>query len=1337
MEGDRPLGKPRAQAFLKPLPRAAPAPEEQGCADEAGQAIPGAVPERDIDPRTSAAYQDVVVPGIEERGGRVARDAQPQQQPHHLLQHSQQQQEQGRRLSQSTEMFRASLAHHAEAQSTYAPEDEVPWGDGSGVAPVAYAWSHTTSASQPPQRTLGPGTAPPTPVFASRPQTPRNLKQPPGASMDNKQAAGKMPPQLSGNPSHGLNNTIGSDAPSIQDNYKSMRQSVPSDNKQSIMQEELNKWTQARHKSVRIHFNKDANKNFAAMRPVERAQMLRQHGTAYQLTHPAYTRIIDFAKYFYIPKDEVEVKAEAVAEADHPGMPEAGRGGHDGGHDSGGEEMEARSEVSEVCADVSEEHPKARRGSLTGQQGRDTQASPTREVDERLRWKLDDCPTNCERHATLLPETLDWLECVSTYSIMGDLPLHGCFFLMLCEDTRHLGLQQENAKKALKVLAKEMILRGKKLYDNTDEYNSDTNTMLLRKPPVHRAWLSREDSGTLQRTPSTEVPPPENAEDRVRQFDVNVPYCSDLGIWRNLMCEADALKLFDQGMYTGETVLHFAIAMNDEEMVEFLLHNGAKVDATARGVFFMPRSKRKAQAIFEEKKRKMEKEELRKMQGILQKRSSGGTRASFTKELARRWLEGAVLQGTGSAGNVPPLEHSEEEIGVDEDIGKEKNILVRAVGRAVSYLWGQDDGDLEAIVDDGNEWSAFPYHKDQYLGQTPLSLAVALGFKKICVKIKEKLISKSMGQKKNSKMSHAEKQEWRNKEIHELIYWRQIINAKDDMGNTALHLAVLHGQKGTFDWLMSNGAERGLKVVGSDKGSETETIEDEVPGSFNELNNQGLTPLTYAVWLGDLEMYSHIVQKFVNRSVWKYGSSELRRLDLMQLDTFRIKNLSLHQNPAWRSVFEIIVLKENAAFAQEPVFKALVRDKWNKYAWGMYVVFIICPYVVVFTLFAWATKLRMHEISLQEPSCGDWGGQSVPFQLTSSVLGFFVMIRIAYVRMRVKWRDLDSDGNQDVSREEIKMFIFKNLSSLFCLLLVPLFVCIPIARSFCATQTELNLIAAVYVVLGSNLLNLITPFKFFSVLILTIFRMLIADVLRFLVVYCIVLLAFSGAVHVLARSGPPLPENELRDENLLDDNLWKASLQLLYVSLGEVNVGNVVQYSGNEDLMQGVLIVWIIITNVLLLNLLISMMAETFQRDQQDHHKDPSVFPVAQYVLECEKTLSEQKLSKYRSGTREGFKPDPEWDQEDRRIQTQGQRASAIASAAAVTAENVESKDDIAMSEHRYLRLDILEGMHDERIFPPINSRKTTSVLPTSQVGSASRGKNNFWGKVRSLLRAQ
>ena len=45
------------------------------------------------------------------------------------------------------------------------------------------------------------------------------------------------------------------------------------------------------------------------------------------------------------------------------------------------------------------------------------------------------------------------------------------------------------------------------------------------------------------------------------------------------------------------------------------------------------------------------------------------------------------------------------------------------------------------------------------------------------------------------------------------ITWTSFVDETDDLGNTALHIAVMHDQKTMVDWLMSHEAKRSMRTM--------------------------------------------------------------------------------------------------------------------------------------------------------------------------------------------------------------------------------------------------------------------------------------------------------------------------------------------------------------------------------------------------------------------------------------------------------------------------------------------------------------------------------------------
>eukprot|EP00282_Hemiselmis_andersenii_P041327 CAMPEP_0172068896 /NCGR_PEP_ID=MMETSP1043-20130122/12452_1 /TAXON_ID=464988 /ORGANISM="Hemiselmis andersenii, Strain CCMP441" /LENGTH=668 /DNA_ID=CAMNT_0012729179 /DNA_START=9 /DNA_END=2012 /DNA_ORIENTATION=- len=166
-----------------------------------------------------------------------------------------------------------------------------------------------------------------------------------------------------------------------------------------------------------------------------------------------------------------------------------------------------------------------------------------------------------------------------------------------------------------------------------------------------------------------------------------------------------------------------------------------------------------------------------------------------------------------------------------------------------------------------NEDSAFSgesstHHHLCYFGEVPLSFAASMGCIDICDMLKKRASNEdSEGESYNAKF----------------------LNYQDSFGNSAMHMAVFHRRKEVFDWLMKNDGK--------------------------ELNQDGLTPFTLAARLGHIDIWRHILQTSMTETVWKFGNVSRTKIDLRQLDTYRMEGgkTMLHKLKTWRSAFEVIV----------------------------------------------------------------------------------------------------------------------------------------------------------------------------------------------------------------------------------------------------------------------------------------------------------------------------------------------------------------------------------------------------------------------------------------------
>jgi len=227
-------------------------------------------------------------------------------------------------------------------------------------------------------------------------------------------------------------------------------------------------------------------------------------------------------------------------------------------------------------------------------------------------------------------------------------------------------------------------------------------------------------------------------------------------------------------------------------------------------------------------------------------------------------------------------------------------------------------------------------------------------------------------------------------------------------------------------------------------------------------------------------------------------------------------------------------------------------------------------------------------------------------------------------------KDWDPDEDGNFSGDELMAFIHKNLKFMIDFASAGLIILAYVAgygRGIEWHRVELTVWSMVSVLLWSNLLNIIMPVKFFGILVIIIYKMLIGDFFKFVVIYFIMIGGFSQAVFCLFQM-PDFPEKM----QMMDVYPGNAILRLIMMSLGDVDQQALINETASPDITTWVYLCWLMLSTVLLINLLIAMMGQTYDSDMEDTHKT-WIFPFAHLVLTYEGQLSNADKVRFRSGT--------------------------------------------------------------------------------------------------------
>ena len=189
-----------------------------------------------------------------------------------------------------------------------------------------------------------------------------------------------------------------------------------------------------------------------------------------------------------------------------------------------------------------------------------------------------------------------------------------------------------------------------------------------------------------------------------------------------------------------------------------------------------------------------------------------------------------------------------------------------------------------------------------------------------------------------------------------------------------------------------------------------------------------------------------------------------------------------------------------------------------------------------------------------------------------------------------------------------------------------------VARVVPVLEMEKNAWALGSIFGSLQLLIFILPYKFFGTIVISLYKMLVNDIRIFLLIYAVLHLAFSLALSLSFVKSPvgimpPTANFATRFPAMMLYQFWTGMDNL---SLEELEA-----YARNLSATQTLHLTFVVLFNVLGLNLIIAMMGKTFANDMDDVHR-LWLFPFANLVLHLERNLSKAQRANcaaYRCGS--------------------------------------------------------------------------------------------------------
>ncbi|KAJ4930392.1 hypothetical protein JOQ06_019396 [Pogonophryne albipinna] len=418
----------------------------------------------------------------------------------------------------------------------------------------------------------------------------------------------------------------------------------------------------------------------------------------------------------------------------------------------------------------------------------------------------------------------------------------------------------------------------------------------------------------------------------------------------------------------------------------------------------------------------------------------------------------------------------------------------------------------------------------------------------------------------------------------------------DSHGNTVLHALVVVADNSTdnsefvtkmYDRILKTNAELHPK-------SKLEDIE----------NNNGLTPLKMAAKTGKIGIFSHILKrefqenkaKHLSRKFteWVYGPVQSSLYDLASVDSYQDN-----------SVLDILVYgsdipNRHEMLQMEPL-SHLLDEKWKKFAGRMFflnlLVYIL--YLINFTLVAYNKKFGLP-----------------PFHIEHTTLGYL------YV------------SGQLVTALANCYFFVIGVTGLYLL----------------GMEQYLSVMVVCLALSWVNILYFSRGDRHMGIYSIMIQKMILCDILRFLLVYIVFLFGFSAAVvslliepaentTVVETPGKGRLYITVASEDCVKPSFKSITFTILQLFKFTIGMGDMefIQDHKSSVVFYLLLIGYIILTYILLLNMLIALMNCTVEKTTKE---STSIWKLqrAITILDMEKRLSSCLRKRFRCGVEKNLR---------------------------------------------------------------------------------------------------
>ncbi|XP_043649036.1 transient receptor potential cation channel subfamily V member 5 isoform X2 [Drosophila teissieri] len=448
---------------------------------------------------------------------------------------------------------------------------------------------------------------------------------------------------------------------------------------------------------------------------------------------------------------------------------------------------------------------------------------------------------------------------------------------------------------------------------------------------------------------------------------------------------------------------------------------------------------------------------------------------------------------------------------------------------------------------------------------------------------------------------------------------------QDTNGNTVLHMLVIYEKIEMFD-------------VGYEVGT-----------NIHIKNIQNLTPLTLAAKLGRVEMFFHVMS--IEREIyWQLGSITCAAYPLLMIDTINEETGNINKD----SVLNFVVFGDKLEHLEllDGVVIDLLKTKWDTFCKSrFYKQFYMFALYFLISLFSFILRPGPDAKDEDEDGANSTTAKSDLYRqnashsyhehskratMTTEYKTFWLNFTEYYDPSEVEvlpawWEsyaqcplmNLESDlaklrimaellnfvgailyllvALREARFLGLKMFI-ENLmtapSRVMFLFSCALMMTIPWLRASCLTEIDDHVTVVIMLTTAPYFLFFCRGFKTVGPFVVMIYRMVMGDLLRFVSIYLVFVMGFSQAFYIifLTFDNPSSPEDQDAESNPMPSPM-ESIVAMFLMSLTNFGDYYGAMVSTQHEYEAKILFfLFMVIVSVLLVNMLIAMMGNTYQK---------------------------------------------------------------------------------------------------------------------------------------------